>query len=358
MQQKTSFRVNNFDLLRIVAASQVVLTHTQSHLHIDKPWGWSLVDAFPGVPIFFGISGFLISASYERSSSLVSYARNRVLRIYPALWVVVTITAAVMIGYGVGVASIKGAVWYVAQLVGLIFTPGFMKGWGFGSYNGALWTIPIELQFYFLLPFVYLATRSLTPASRTKVIAGLFAVFAVIAFVYATHTTPIAITEPAAEATSAKLLRYSFLPHFSLFLAGVLLQRLQIHTKSWVAGRAPLYVAGYLVLYYAIPQDWALHYTLTTTALTLVSISIAYSAPTLAHRALRGNDISYGIYIFHGLVLNVIVEEGGGGHLWWIPVVLAITAVIAFASWRLVEQPVLRRKRTSLKTASGAPAAA
>ena len=69
---KNQFRVNNFDLLRIIAASQVVLGHTVGHLDIDHPWGWSLVEAFPGVPIFFGVSGFLISASYERSSSLVS----------------------------------------------------------------------------------------------------------------------------------------------------------------------------------------------------------------------------------------------------------------------------------------------
>lgn len=352
-QQANSFRVNNFDLLRIVAASQVVLTHTMSHLQIDHPWGWSIVDAFPGVPIFFGVSGFLISASYERSSSLVSYARNRVLRIYPALWVVVTITAAVMIGYGVGVASVKGAAWYVAQLVGLIFTPGFMQGFGFGSYNGALWTIPIELQFYFLLPLLYLATRR-RPEMRTKVLVGVFVVFVAIAFAYSTTTEPLGVNE--AEAMSAKLLRYSFIPHFSLFLAGVLLQRFQVHTKTWVRGRALPYLAGYLVLYYAIPNNTGFHYTVTTLALTVVAIAVAYTAPTLAHRALRGNDISYGIYIFHGLVLNILVQEGRGGALWYVPVVLAITAVLAFASWRLVEQPVLRRKRTSMKAVAAATA--
>jgi peptidoglycan/LPS O-acetylase OafA/YrhL len=343
----SEFRINNFDLLRIIAASQVVLGHTVDHLGIRHPWGWSIVEAFPGVPIFFGISGFLISASYERSSSLVTYARNRVLRIYPGLWVVVTITAVVMAMHGFGVASVKGAVWYVAQLVGLVFTPGFLQSFGFGSYNGALWTIPIELQFYFLLPLLYLATRRVPEEQRTMLFAGAFAVFATIAFVYALNTRPLAVNE--AEAMSAKLLRYSFIPHFSLFLAGVLLQRFQVHTKSWVRGKALFYLAGYLVVFFVLPRNTAAHYTITTTLLTIVAISVAYSAPGIAERVLRGNDISYGIYIVHGLVINVIVEEGGGGHLWYLPLVWGVTAVLAFASWRLVEQPVLRRKRTSLK---------
>ncbi len=353
---KNEFRVNNFDLLRIVAASQVVLGHTVGHLGIDHPWGWSLVEAFPGVPIFFGISGFLISASFERSSSLVSYARNRVLRIYPGLWLVVTLTAVVMAGYGFAVASAKGMFWYAAQLVGLIFTPGLLQGFGFGSYNGALWTIPIELQFYFLLPVLYFATRRLA-RHRTGIFVGAFVVFTAIAFVYSAHTSPLAVNE--AEAMSAKLLRYSFIPHFALFLAGVLLQRFQMHTRPWVRGKALYWLAGYLAVFYALPHDTAFHYTLTTTLLTIVSISVAYTIPGIAERVLRGNDISYGIYIFHGLVLNVIIEEGASAHLWWVPAVWAITAVIAFGSWRLVEQPVLRRKHTSLKaTTVSSPAVA
>ena len=83
---KQEFKLNNFDLLRIFAASQVLVCHTALHLHVFAPqWLMKLIYAFPGVPIFFVISGFLISLSYERSSGLKSYCRNRVLRIYPGL---------------------------------------------------------------------------------------------------------------------------------------------------------------------------------------------------------------------------------------------------------------------------------
>ena len=61
------FNRNNFDLLRIFAATEVMLGHSFGHLQIAEPFGVSIFRNFSGVPIFFVISGYLISASYERS---------------------------------------------------------------------------------------------------------------------------------------------------------------------------------------------------------------------------------------------------------------------------------------------------
>ena len=80
------FRVNNFDLLRIFAATEVLLLHSFTHLKLPFPVWFKVLANFPGVPMFFVMSGFLISASYERNGELKNYFRNRILRIYPALW--------------------------------------------------------------------------------------------------------------------------------------------------------------------------------------------------------------------------------------------------------------------------------
>ncbi len=65
---------NNFDLIRLLAAIQVVFRHTfykydfQSEiLNFIK----ELILAFPGVPIFFMVSGFLIYWSFDRNSKNV-----------------------------------------------------------------------------------------------------------------------------------------------------------------------------------------------------------------------------------------------------------------------------------------------
>ncbi len=85
---KEIFRINNFDIIRLFAALQVAIHHTMSHLKIEQNSDSVILmfsGFFPGVPIFFFVSGFLISKSYESNPSIREYAQNRILRIYPAL---------------------------------------------------------------------------------------------------------------------------------------------------------------------------------------------------------------------------------------------------------------------------------
>jgi peptidoglycan/LPS O-acetylase OafA/YrhL len=343
------FKVNNFDLLRILAALQVVLIHTVAHLGIDRPALWGLVDAFPGVPIFFAISGFLISASFERTPSLAGYVRNRILRIVPALWCVVLLTVVVAAAFGFDFLHLRALAWLFAQLVGVVFTPSFLQAFGFGSYNGALWTIPIELQFYALLPLFYVgATRD--PRLPTRLFAVAFVVFLVIAYAYALRSPPLA--ENLAEPFGHKVFRYSFIPHIYLFLTGALLQRWGAHRSPWIAGKGLLWLAGYLFVHFVMPWGTA-NYVLGTVLLAVMTVSLAYTAPGISHAVLRGNDISYGVYIYHGLVINILIELGHRGRASLLPLVVALTVVAAFLSWRLVERPFLRRKKQTIHAVPG-----
>ncbi|MDB2490788.1 hypothetical protein N9W90_00250 [Flavobacteriaceae bacterium] len=57
-------------MLRLLASIQVVVVHGLEHLHIDSIWlnffNRHFLRFFPGVPIFFFISGFLIYWSFEK----------------------------------------------------------------------------------------------------------------------------------------------------------------------------------------------------------------------------------------------------------------------------------------------------
>lgn len=163
MNSSTSIRVNNFDLLRLFASVQVAFFHTSTHLRAPIDWPLPLVvlfgEALPGVPMFFVISGFLISASWEKNNSWALYARNRCLRIFPALWVClgVSIVTAAVFG-GVDFLRLEVLPWIAAQLtVVQFYNPAFLREYGVGVLNGSLWTIPVELQFYLLLPVLYFA---------------------------------------------------------------------------------------------------------------------------------------------------------------------------------------------------------
>jgi peptidoglycan/LPS O-acetylase OafA/YrhL len=343
MTASSDFKVNNFDLLRIFAATQVALNHGVMHLGVPKPSWWPIMYAFPGVPIFFVISGFLISASFERNPNLASYFRNRLLRIFPGLWFCIALTTIAILLFGYHVATLSGVTWFFSQLAGVIYTPEPLQHFGFGSYNGSLWTIPIELQFYFLLPLIYLATRS--DRRRTLVISALLLLFTAVA--YFTTRTFSPLDDAGEEPLPQKLLRYSFFPHFYLFLSGIAMQRAHFSRRPWIVGKGLFWAAAYLGFHLLMPYSAAMH-VFGTLLLGVAAISLAYSAPALSERLLRGNDISYGAYIYHGLVINMLLEFGLTGRPAYVAAALGITFVAALLSWTLLEKPLLRWKRRSI----------
>ena len=338
-----SLKNNNFDLLRILAAAQVLVAHGYFHLGMPRPSGIWLINAFPGVPIFFAMSGFLISASFERSLDVATYARNRCLRILPGLWCCVLLTVAVSALCGVDFFNVQAPVWLASQLVGVIYTPEFLSRFGFGSYNGSLWTIPIELQFYFLLPVLYVFLPRKQESTTAFYLVCTTTV--IMAFLCDLFISPLAENEH--EPIAQKLLRYSFIPHIYLFLAGVLLQRLDAHRLRWIRGKGLYWLAVYLALHYLLPPS-AATYLGETLLLAAAAISLAYTAPSLSAILLRGNDLSYGVYIYHGLIINVMVEAALMHQPRYMLLLGGCTFLAAYLSWTFVEKPFLHRKRQTL----------
>jgi peptidoglycan/LPS O-acetylase OafA/YrhL len=93
-------------------------------------------------------------------------------------------------------------------------------------------------------------------------------------------------------------------------------------------------------------------------ALSVLTFTAAFSANTLSDRLLRRNDVSYGVYIYHEPVINLLLALGLGALWMSIPLALALTIGVAFASWRLVEKPALSLKRHPLYQHVSASAAA
>lgn len=164
MKENQIHTKNNFDLIRLFAATQVALTHIAHHLQFESIFiDW--LSIFPGVPIFFFISGFLIYSSYSRLSDNPHrnkiFFKNRFLRLYPGLFG--CFTFCVLLIYISGYiytqeVSLKDfLVWPATSLTFFQFyNPDFLRGFGLGAINGSLWTISVELQFYFFTPFIFL----------------------------------------------------------------------------------------------------------------------------------------------------------------------------------------------------------
>jgi peptidoglycan/LPS O-acetylase OafA/YrhL len=362
----TTTRTNNFDLLRLLAALQVVHGHAVHHLNVQYgAVGQRVSDMlalFPGVPIFFVISGFLISMSYERSTSLTVYARNRLLRIYPGLWACFGVSLLLLGVFGMLSPAWIGTPGYWGWIAGQItfvqfFNPDALRTFGVGVLNGSLWTIPVELQFYLALPLLYRfgldAKSRWTRTAAMSVMAALsFAVWCVWQ-----HR----ISAGGAD-TASKLVQVTLAPHLFMFLAGVALQRNWERVASIVEGRAAWWVAAYLAerlverMLLGTPSAVAASANVASVVASALSfgllamavMSIAYTKRT-ASRVLRGHDISYGVYIYHMLVINTFRHLALTGSAILIPAVVAIAIVVASVSWIYIERPVLNLKRKAVR---------
>jgi peptidoglycan/LPS O-acetylase OafA/YrhL len=369
-QPQALSRHNNFDLIRLLAAYQVVAMHVGEHLKVAVP---NVLTFFPGVWIFFIVSGFLITASLAHCATFGEYLRNRVLRIYPGLWAMTAVTIVLLLAFGqINAGTPKG--WLFAYVLGqsTVFQPvdgglGLFRGWGTGSVNGVLWTLTTELQFYLCLPLLFwVANRR--PGRRTLVL-GIFLVASLV--LYELELRPW--TDPGfiRSGWQGRLLTLSYISiptHLFGFLIGVIfylqLPRLFRLVQGKLLYWALAYAAFVLLAWQGLGLvGWSLEKNpllMLTQRLLLAGLifSMAYSLPGLAHRLLRGNDISYGVYVYHMLIVNSLLQLGLFGSWPYALLAAVLTGLLALASWRWVERPALRLKRRLPREAPPAPVAA
>jgi peptidoglycan/LPS O-acetylase OafA/YrhL len=201
-----------------------------------------------------------------------------------------------------------------------------------------LWTIPVELQFYLVLPLCYFI------APKNKVNYWFYALFALFAGIYLTYQFA------DFGHVIHKLLQYSFLPHFYMFLLGVIFQRLRIYDSKFIYNKAHYWLAAYLLISLCFKDSFnpILFVFAQNIILGFTALSTAYTLPGAAKKILRGNDISYGIYIYHGLLITLAVQLKIQAHI-NLPLIIAATYCLAYLSWIFIEKPFIQRKKLTIK---------
>src|SRR5258708_39200222 len=93
-------RRNNFDALRLLAAISVIFSHsfliaegTQNNEPLILLTGNQSILGLAGVFVFFAISGFLVTQSFEQTANPLHYLAKRALRIFPGLFIVTLVSA-------------------------------------------------------------------------------------------------------------------------------------------------------------------------------------------------------------------------------------------------------------------------
>ncbi|MGH8529173.1 MAG: acyltransferase family protein [Nevskiales bacterium] len=344
-------RNNNFNLLRLIAASLVIYAHSFPLLlgpssgpgggAADWFYDWTgIIAGGLAVQAFFVMSGIMVTQSFERSRTVWIFIRARILRIYPAL-VVCVLLCALMLGpamTSVGLLNYlsDARVWrFIAvnsSLTSLeiqLFLPGVFESNPISGYvNGSLWTLPWEILMYV----------GLTAAGVLGLLRGSAVTLTICLCSLLIYISEPALGEPVFRHKLVLCASFS-----SYFFVGVLLYLWRERIKlNWIT-------LGVSVAVWTLAcsqlREHPLALLLYVPALAYLIINLASVPGGFIRGYGRFGDYSYGTYIYAYPVQQLLVSLYGFSG----PLSLTLTALLAswalaFCSWHLIESPALKYK--------------
>ena len=355
-------RRNSLGFLRFVFAVLVLIDHSFDlggfDRHLDPMWQATLgQESLAGFAVggFFVISGFLITRSYMTSRSAGTFMWRRFLRIFPGFWACLLVTAFAfaplawwhqhgsLSGFAHAPSSAAGYVshnfWLVMHqyaIAGLLAnTPYYAYGHSL-AFNGSLWTLVYEFKCY--LGVAVLGLLGILRRAR-MIVLGLAVFFWAVQFANT--------IDPGSARRAVWLLGNVQLVRLSLFFAmGAVMW---LYAEKIPMTKALAGVAG-IVLVVSLRNH--LYYAVGEVAFAYLVMWLATVLPLTRFDA--PGDFSYGIYIYAFPVEQMLSawKFNRFGFLGYISASLALTMVLAVASWFVIERPFLSLKRLSLKRLS------
>ena len=323
-----------------------------------------LTQGWLGANLFFVISGFVIALSCFRSLAREPqdfrrrFLTKRAARILPLYYLTsIVFTAAFLPDLFVSRDGLTALALY-ATLTFNFFSA--TSGW----INSPAWSIAVEVQFYILLA---LAAPALRRLPVTVILVGAVAVAALWDLAWQ-HWTPA--TDPN-RGYNMFFLTTQLPGMLDTFFFGLALARIASDPDKkaiwdWASERWGLLLGGAIAcllfahfVYHRIPpsyDSWRIayssatllaHHFSTTAGFCLLVFTVAVIRSQLLDRMLAPlryiGVISYGIYLWHVIVILGLRHFPDLGTPLRLVLTLALTVAVSALSWHFFELPILRR---------------
>lgn len=297
IQGPVDINENSFDIIRAFCTYIVFFGHFITHFKVESSLLFEIAYIVRAVPVFFLFSGFLTAASLEKYSTKEFYIR-RFFRIYPALWVCIIVNTIIIFAvYSITPSMKELGVYGITQFsFAQFYTGDWLRGYGVGVPNGALWTISSDIQFYIIA--VVIARILKNKSLRTWIIT--------IA-VCALGSLTLGQCQTIIPASIYKLLMVVIIPYLYIFLFGMMVyyhkdKIIPFLTRYWGI-LAIIYLIWNFVPNSVLKYLEGVRYNVVTTIL-LMCLVIAVGFAFGRHRF--KTDYSYGFYLYHMVVINFI----------------------------------------------------
>lgn len=341
-----SGRDNNFNIIRMIAALAVLITHAFA-LAIGTGEAEPFRDTLGmtmgsiAVDVFFVASGFLVAASLLTGKGIVEFFWARFLRLFPALLVMLLLT---VFGLGIFFTSLPLNSYltdtkiyiYLLKNVTLIMgvgyqLPGVFEGNPFrNAVNGSLWTMPFEIKMYGILAVIYFVLRAIKKINSFS----LFGVVILISAIVAGFWVATSYFYFSGKGPFAKL--------FFMFFSGaafyVMKERIVLSKTIFC-----LAVTG-LIFSPLINKD--IFFVVYLVTIAYVLFYMAYVPSGFIRRYNQVGDYSYGLYIYSFPVQQTVAALiPGVSVLLMLVISTVVTFLLAALSWHLIERRVLNLKK-------------
>ncbi|WP_394771445.1 acyltransferase family protein [Lacisediminihabitans sp.] len=347
-------RGNSIGFIRWLMAFLVIFSHAGPiggfYGGHDLGTQWSDEQSLGGVAVggFFFFSGFLITKSRMGRSSLLRFFWRRVLRIFPAFWVALLVTAFVLAPIawmhrvgplsGYFSSSTESPLTYFSNNMFLLLGQRNIAGLGqqlpyfqlLGSrdWNGSAWTLSYEFSAYIAVGVLGLIGALV----NRKIGAAIAVALIALSTLQWLRIGDLSAALPLFHDIYILLL----LPPFAFGILFALYA-----DKIPLDGRLAIGLLAFAVLTYGkggwlVFGQYAFYYFLMWFA-TRVTILKNWE---------RFGDFSYGIYIFAWPIMTLVAYYGLQNQGWLVYhlVVVVLCHVAAFLSWHLIEKPAMSLK--------------
>lgn len=337
-------RINNFDILRLLFATFVVISHSY---WINGKYDVEVLNALTnqqidlgalGVKGFFVISGFLVFNSLERSKTLMQFLAKRFLRIFPALIVMTMFIMFIMPLVYEGRTSVfsERSYWTFPAKVLMLFQFKVYVGGIFADHpmkeiNMSLWTLCYEVACYLILSLlVFVRSKSLR---FYLILAAFFGAW------YSSAFRHLWLNERVFA--HFNMYSYYFWDLACFFSAGALMAHFDFSRIQFRFGIVFLAVLGCILSVY-----FNLFYIFKYLFIPFVVILTGtYGKGIFINLENKFGDISYGVYIYGWFIQQVLYEFFKLDVVPLTLVALILVYPIGWLSWKFVEKPALKLKR-------------